>query len=224
MWWLLGASVPTVAALVVVGVVRVGCGVLLAVATVVHAGSGARSALQVRITGTRGQMGRASSKVVCRGEVGCDRDGLVAGSGHIPSIGTTGVGAVRRTKRAARMLGIERIPTGDCDGSGIAFVHGESSGRGRLPVDGLEAVFELTRSAKLPFADNGPDGGSTDDAAGGHDKRDDYGLGKEGSTLILGSVWLLGIGGWSGGGGDKQRGATVGLCGEGLNYGVLSIG
>jgi len=90
---LLDASVRIVPGLVVIGVVRVGSVVLLAVASVVHARSRTRPTLQVRIPGARSQMGRASSKVVRGREVGCD--GLTARGGHAPSTGATGVGTVR---------------------------------------------------------------------------------------------------------------------------------
>ena len=59
--------------------------------------------------------------------------------------GTTKVGALRRTERGARTLRIDRVSAGDRHSGGIVLVHGgETVGRGGLPVDGLEAVFEPT--------------------------------------------------------------------------------
>lgn len=119
-------------------------------------------------------------------EVGCDR----GGAGHAPCGGTTTeVGGVRRTKRGALTVGIDRVSACNGHGRGIALVHGETAaGRGGLPVDGLEAVLELTGGGKLPLADDGPDGGSREDTGGGHNEGDEDGLRKEGGTLILGLV------------------------------------
>lgn len=215
--WLLDASVPAVRAMVVVGVVGVGGAVLLAVATVVHARrragptlQRARPTLQVRIPGTRGQMGRASGKVVGGREVGCNR------AGHVPSAGNTGVGAVRRTKRGAGTLGSDRVFACDGHRGGSTLVHGETAaGHGGLPVDGLEAVFELTGGAKLPLADDGPDGDGSDETRGGDDEGDEDGLRKEGGSLILGLVCLLGSGSRAGGCSNEDDGATGAWCGAG---------
>jgi len=80
------------------------------------------------------------------------------------------------------------VSTGDCHRGGIALVHGDPASRGGLPVDGLEAVLELTGGAKLPLADEGPDGGGTNDTRGSDDEGDNDGPGKEGGILILGPV------------------------------------
>ena len=173
--WVLDAAVR----IVVVGIVRVGGGVLLAVAPVVDARGRARSAVHVGIPGTSAQMHRTGGKVVGWREVGCERDKRVVGDSHVPSAGAVG-GAM------PALLGGERISAGN--GGGIALVHGETAGRGGLPIDGLEAVLELTRGAKLPLADDGPDGGGTDDARSSDDEGDDDGLGKEGCILVLGLV------------------------------------
>ena len=121
-------------------------------------------------------------------EVGCDR----AGAGHVHSSGTTTeVGGVRRTKRGALLLmaGIDRVSACNGDDGGIALVHGETAaGRGGLPVDGFEAVLELTGGGKLPFANDGPDGDSSDDTGGSDDEGNKDGPRKEGGTLILGLV------------------------------------
>jgi len=182
MWWLLGACVRPVRAGVVVGVVGVGGGVLLAVGAVVHARGRARSTLQVRIPGTRGQMRRAGGKVVRRREVGCDR------VRHVPSASSTGVGTVRRPKRCAPTLRSDRVSACDGHRGGVVLVHGAIAGRGGLPVDGLEAVLELTGGTKLPLADDGPDDDGTDNTRGGDDEADEDGLREEGGTLILGLV------------------------------------
>ena len=187
--WLLDASVSTVRAvvIVVVGLVGIGGAVLLAVATVVHARGRTRPTLQVGIPGARRQIGSAGGKVVGGREVGCDR----ASAGHAPS-STTEVGGVRRTKRGAlllMMIGIDRVSACNGHGGGIALVHGETAaGRGGLPVDGLEAVLELTGGGKLPLADDGPEGDSSDDTGGSDDEGDEDGPRKEGGTLILGLV------------------------------------
>jgi hypothetical protein len=68
------------------------------------------------------------------------------------------------------------------------LVHGDIAGCGGLPVDGFEAILELTRGAKLPLADDGPDGDSSDDTGGSDDEGDEDGPRKEGGTLILGLV------------------------------------
>jgi hypothetical protein len=81
-----------------------------------------------------------------------------------------------------------RVATGEGHCGGIALVNRVTSGRRRLPVDGLEAILEFARSTELPLADEEPDGGSTNDARGGDDKRDDDRPGKERGVLVLGLV------------------------------------
>lgn len=205
-------TIVAVRAIVVVGFVGVGGAVLLAVATVVHARSRARSTLQVRIPGTGGHMDWASGKVVLGREVGCDR------AGHGSPTSNTEVSAVRRTKRGARMLGSDRVPASNGHRGGIPFVHRETTaGHRGLPVDGLEAVFELTGCAKLPLADDGPDSDGSDDTRGSDDEGDEGGLRKEGGTLIFGLVCLFGgKGRGTGGCSNADDGGTGAWIGAGL--------
>jgi hypothetical protein len=56
---------------------------------------------------------------------------------------------------------------------------GETGSLSGLPVDGLETILKVAGWAKLPFADDSPDGCAGCDARGGDDETNDDGFGEE---------------------------------------------
>jgi hypothetical protein len=53
-----------------------------------------------------------------------------------------------------------------------------------LPVDGLEAILELSGGTELPFANDGPDDGTATDGRGEYDDDCDGGVREAGCTKL----------------------------------------
>ena len=70
-----------------------------------------------------------------------------------------------------------------------------------LPVDGLHAVLEVGRRAKLPLADDGPEDGRSSDADSDDDEDDDSSMGETRCRF-----WCAGLSGRGcGAGSDKEN-------------------
>lgn len=57
-----------------------------------------------------------------------------------------------------------------------------------LPIDGLEAILELSRRTELPFANDGPNDGAATDGRSEHDEDGNGGVGEAGGAE-LGIAW-----------------------------------
>lgn len=129
------------------------------VKSLLHLRLGAGTTSEVSIT-TTGRKGRgASGKVVVR-----QRREAATGIVHAAAVAPGEARYVVVTRRVERRR-IGGHPT--VSGEAAVVLCG-------LPVDGLEAILELSGGTELPFANNGPDDGAATDGRGEYDK-DCYG-------------------------------------------------
>ncbi len=136
------------------------------VKSLLHLGLGAGTTSEVSIT-TTGRKGRgASGKVVFR-QRGKAATSIVRATAVAP--GDAQVVVTRRVER--RRIGGHPTVSGE---AAVVFCG--------LPVDGLEAIPELSGGAELPFANDGPDDGAATNGRGEYDDDCDGGAREAGCT------------------------------------------
>lgn len=136
-----------------------------------HLGLGARATSEVSVAPNRRERRRSAS-----GEVVFGQRREAASSVKGASAG--GILTVASGEAAVFVAGMERRRVG-----GDSAVRREATVvHGRLPVDGLEAVFELGRGTEFPFADYGPDNCTTSNRRGKYDDDGQGGVRQTGAT------------------------------------------
>jgi len=134
------------------------------VKSLLHLGLGAGTTSEVSITST-GRKGRGTSgKVVVRYRGESTTAAVAPGEAHQ-------VVVTRRVER--RRIGGHPTVSGE-----TAFV------LCGLPVDGLEAILELSGGTELPLANNGPDDGAATNGRGEYDKDCQGGMREAGCTKL----------------------------------------
>lgn len=152
--------------------------ILPAIGTAVLAGSRAWATMHVDVASCASC---ASSKIMGRWEVWGNGDWLRVDTAHIFY---AAIMIVRHVGGWSSV--ISRSSTSKSGDGGIMI---ETGTLGGLPVDRLETILKLTGGAKLPLANDGPDGSTGSDTGAGDDETDNHRLGEEGSGLILSGGW-----------------------------------
>jgi hypothetical protein len=101
-----------------------------------------------------------------------------AASSSIIGASAGGVLTVAAGEAAVLVAGMERRTVG----GGSAVRREAIVVHRRLPVDGLEAVFELGRGTELPFADNGPNDSTPSNRCGKYDDDGQSGVRQTGAA------------------------------------------